>query len=47
LPFRFEYDIVDNYNIPREEFGEEFFSLIGDILVHIIENQEEGVNDND
>jgi hypothetical protein len=47
LPFKFEYDIVDNYNIPREEFGEEFFSLIGDILVHIIENQEEGVNDND
>ena len=47
LPFRFEYDIVDNYGVSKEEFGEEFFSLIGDILVHIIENQEEGVNDND
>ena len=40
LPFKFEYDIVDNYNIPREEFGDEFFKLIGDILVHIVENQE-------
>ena len=40
LPFRFEYDIVDNYNIPREEFDGEFFRLIGDILVHIVENQE-------
>ncbi len=40
LPFRFEYDIVDNYNIPKEEFNEEFFELIGDILVDIIENQE-------
>jgi len=47
LPFRFEYDIVDNYGVSKEEFGEEFFSLIGDILVHIIEIQEEGVNDND
>ena len=46
LPFRFEYDIVDNYGVSKEEFGEEFFSLIGDILVHIIENQEESVNDN-
>ena len=40
LPFKFEYDIVDNYNIPREEFDGEFFRLIGDILVHIVENQE-------
>ena len=40
LPFRFEYDIVDNYNIPREEFNDEFFNLIGDILVDIIENQD-------
>ena len=44
LPFRFEYDIVDNYNVPKEEFNEEFFELIGDILVDIIENQEEDVN---
>ena len=44
VPFRFEYDIVDNYNVPKEEFNEEFFELIGDILVDIIENQEEDVN---
>ena len=44
LPFQFEYDIVDNYNVPKEEFNEEFFELIGDILVDIIENQEEDVN---
>ena len=43
--FRFEYDIVDNYNVPKEEFNDEFFNLIGDILVHIIENEEEGVNE--
>ena len=36
LPFRFEYDIVDNNGLPREVFGEEFFTLIGDILVDII-----------
>jgi hypothetical protein len=36
LPFRFEYDIVDNVGISREEFGEDFFTLIGDILVDII-----------
>jgi len=45
LPFKFEYDIVDNYNIPREEFGDEFFKLIGDILVHIVENQNEDIDD--
>jgi hypothetical protein len=47
LPLRFEYDIVDNYGVSREEFDKEFFTLIGDILVDIIENQDEGVNDND
>ena len=39
LPFQFEYDIVDNVGIPREEFTEDFFTLIGDILVDIIDNQ--------
>ena len=39
LPFRFEYNIIDNASIDREEFGEEFFTLIGDILVDIIEEQ--------
>ena len=39
LPFRFEYSIIDNALIQREEFGEEFFTLIGDILVDIIDDQ--------
>ena len=41
LPFRFEYNIIDNVGIPREEFDEEFFVLIGDILVDIIREQSE------
>ena len=41
LPFRFEYTIVDNVGIPREEFDEEFFTFIGDILVDIISDQSE------
>ena len=39
LPFRFEYSIIDNASLKREEFGEEFFILIGDILVDIIDDQ--------
>ena len=39
LPFRFEYNIIDNVGISREDFGEEFFVLIGDILVDIIDDQ--------
>ena len=30
---------VDNVGIPREEFTEDFFTLIGDILIDIIDNQ--------
>ena len=41
LPFRFEYTIIDNVGIPRENFGEDFFTLIGDILVDIINEQSE------
>ena len=41
LPFRFEYNIIDNVGVPREEFDEEFFILIGDILVGIIHEQSE------
>ena len=42
LPFRFEYDILDNNLIPREEFDDEsFFNLLGDILVDIIDRQED------
>ena len=41
LPFRFEYDILDNNMIPRSEFDDEnFFNLLGDILVDIIDRQE-------
>ena len=40
MPFQFEYNIVDNANIPEEEFDEEFFTTIGDILVDIIENED-------
>tara|TARA_R100001377_G_scaffold46801_1_gene26937 strand:- start:84 stop:377 length:294 start_codon:yes stop_codon:yes gene_type:complete len=39
LPFRFEYTILDNANINREEFGDKFFTIIGDILVNIIDEQ--------
>ena len=44
LPFRFEYTIIDNVGISREDFGEEFFTLIGDILVDIIDDQIEEDN---
>ena len=44
LPFRFEYTIIDNVGIPRENFGEDFFILIGDILVDIISEQSEEDN---
>ena len=41
LPFRFEYDILDNNMIPREEFDDDnFFKLLSDILVDIIDRQE-------
>ena len=44
LPFHFEYNIIDNVGISREDFGEEFFTLIGDILVDIIDDQIEEDN---
>ena len=44
LPFRFGYTIIDNVGIPRENFGEDFFTLIGDILVDIIDEQSEENN---
>ena len=44
LPFRFEYTIIDNVGIPRENFGEDFFTFIGDILVDIIDEQSEEDN---
>ena len=44
LLFSFEYTILDNVGIPRENFGEDFFTLIGDILVDIIDEQSEENN---
>ena len=44
MPFHFEYNIIDNVGISREDFGEEFFTLIGDILVDIIDDQIEEDN---
>ena len=40
LPFKFEYDIIDSNGWKQEDFGEDFFELIGDILVDIIDRQE-------
>ena len=40
-PCLFHLNIIYNNNIPREEFGEDFFNLIGDVLVDIIQDQEE------
>ena len=39
MPFKFEFDIVDNNSVPREEFGNDWIDLIGDILVDIMEEQ--------
>ena len=49
LPLQFQYDIVDNNGIPREQFDDEFFNLIGDILVVVMEEQtkHESVNRKD
>ena len=46
IRFRFEYNIVDNVGISREDFGEEFFTLIGDILVDIIDDEENNATGN-
>ena len=39
LPFSYEYDILDPNSLPRDYFGEDFFILIGDILVDVIDKQ--------
>ena len=44
LSFQFQYDIIDNVGILREDFDEEFFTLIGDILVDIVNEQIEEDN---
>ena len=40
LPFRFQYDILDNNGVAKENFNDNFFTLIGDILVDIIDREE-------
>ena len=45
MPFRFEFDILDNNLIPKEKFGEDWTNLIGDILVDIIDRQDDYGND--
>ena len=44
LPFKFDYSIIENVGISRDNFGDEFFTLIGDILVDIINDQLERDN---
>ena len=39
FPFRFEYDIIDPNGLSREFFMDDFFTLIGDVLVDIIDDQ--------
>ena len=39
LTLKFEYDIVSTNDLPAEWFGEEFFNLIGDILVDILDKR--------
>ena len=39
LTMKFEYDIIENNAIPRDQFGYEFFNLIGDILVEVIDEK--------
>jgi hypothetical protein len=34
----FEWDVLDSNGLPKEMMGDDFFELIGDILVDIIDN---------
>ena len=36
---QFEWDVLDSNGLPKEMMGEDFFNLIGDILVDIMEKQ--------
>ena len=48
LQLQFKYDILENNGIPKENFGDDFFKLLGDILYHIISAQSEvGYDTND
>ena len=39
MPFKFEFEIVDNNSIPKEQFGDDWSKLIGDILVDIMDKE--------
>ena len=39
LTLKFDYDILSTNNLPAEWFGEEFFNLLGDILVDILDQR--------
>ena len=41
LQLKFKYDILENNGIPKENFGDNFMKLIGDVLLHIIIAQSE------
>ena len=48
VQLKFKYDILENNGIPKENFGDDFFKLLGDILYHIIIAQSEvGYDTND
>lgn len=36
LNLSFEWDILDSNGLPKESFGDDFFDLIGEILMHIV-----------
>ena len=40
LPFKFEWQILDSNGLEKERFNDKFFTLIGDILVHIISKEQ-------
>ena len=40
LPFRFKYEIMDNNGVNKEDFDKDFFTLVGDILVDIIDRED-------
>jgi hypothetical protein len=43
MPFKFAFDILDNNGLSRPQFeNDEWTTLIGDILVDIIDRQYEG-----
>jgi len=46
MPFKFKFDILDNNGLSRPQFdaNDEWITLIGDILIDIIDEQHEKEN---